>query len=155
MAPFGASRAGLMSVAADDIPDSVASRPDDDQTRNVSSEQGLTIEIKDDWPSIGVEISELCEDFTKAYLREMDGTLIEDIDIAGLSSNESFTFDDVNLEDGNKYTITMDAEGSDYTVGRLSSFDYPYTSDFVDIVADQTDSDNEPRGFVKVGNVGF
>ena len=51
MAPFGASRAGLMSVAADDIPDSAiyrypfAERSDDTLVEEIQGENGTAVEL--------------------------------------------------------------------------------------------------------------
>ena len=141
MAPFGASRAGLMSVAADDIPDSVVSRPDDTDDTGDDEDAGLFVELKTDWPGLGAEISNRTSGVTRAYLYDWDEenetrSLITDIDISDKSSGDVFAFEDVELDEGEEYLITIDAEGSEYDQGfDLDGDDYPYESEDIDIVA--------------------
>jgi hypothetical protein len=142
------------------IPDSVVSRPDDDDSFSNMDEEGMEIELKSDWPSIGARISNNTIGATRAYLRESDGTAITDIDISGLSSGDAFTFDDVNLSSGNRYWITLSAEGSSWTLGfRNGADNYPYTSDDIDITARVLDGSSTQQGNAwainDIGNVGF
>ena len=143
------------------IPDSVVSRPGDNEITDDSEEQGLEIELKSDWPSIGAEISSNTSGVTRAYLRQTDETLIEDVDISSLSAGDAFIFEDVDLKSGDKYIITVDAEGSSFTNGFTDPFEYPYTSDDVDITAryrgqnDPPIIDGQPAAINNIGNVGF
>ena len=140
------------------IPDSVVSRPEDDDTTDQTEECGLVITAKSDWSSIGARISNNTSGVTRAYLRDHTAeSLIDDVDISNLSSGDAFTFDDVNLESENDYSITVGAEGSSYDLGfRRGETDYPYTSDDVDIVgAVGTDEDPVVQGVNDIGNVGF
>ena len=147
-----------VSVGIDAIPDSVVSRPDDTESVERDEELGFVVELKDGWPSIGAEISSLTSGQTTAYLREEDGTLIESQDISSLEAGDAFTFDDVNLTDGEKYQITLDADGSDYTQGKITDRGYPYTSDDIDIISraiNGESDENDESCINNIGNVGF
>ena len=120
------------------IPKSVTSRPQDNDSFTDDIDAGFQIHLKNDWPSIGVRISNKTTGVTRAYLYEDDndgaGLLIEDIDISGKSSGDTFVFDDVDLENGEKYWIAVDAEGSDWERGYAEGEDdYPYVGDDLDI----------------------
>ena len=142
------------------IPDSVVTRPEDDDTVDRSGESGLEIETKAEWPSIGARISSNTSGVTDAYLREDDGSLIDNVDISDLSSGDAFTFDDVDLNPDTKYRITVDADGDGFTNGfRSGETDYPYESDDVHITARLFEGgEPEDQGVIAVndiGNVGF
>ena len=149
-----------------DIPDTVVSREDDDDTRERSDKYGLVIETKTDWSSIGSTISNLTDGVTRAYLHEYDdendaiGDLIEDVDVSSKSSGDSFTFDDVNLTSDETYMILLDAEGSDYTLGFFDGSNFPYTSEDLDIidrwdgVGEETDG-TDPSAVNNIGNTRF
>ena len=123
-----------VSVGIDAIPDSVVSRPDDNDDFSTDDERGLEIETKAEWPSIAARISNNTSGATRAYLRETDETLIQDVDISGKSSGDIVVFEDVNLDETATYWITHDAEGGSYTAGFSDgATDYPYTSDDIDI----------------------
>ena len=162
MAPFGASRAGLMSVAADDIPDSVVSRPNDDGARDGDEQAGMVIETQTRWTSIGARLSNNISDATRAYLKTADGsTTIDSVDVSTLSAGDAFTFDNVELAADTEFRIVADAEGSVYQQGNrpdLDSSDYPFTSPDVDIVARSFDGDrleDTAYNINDIGNVGF
>ena len=163
---MGLKEAGLrgslrsVSTGVGAIPDSVASRPNDDSTQQRDGTEGLEIEAKDNWPSIGCRISENTSGVTMAYLEETNEELIQSVDISGLSSGESFTFEDVNLLEGEKYFIRLDAEGDEYTLGFYDEpGGYPFESDAVDITGRVNDDGNvdtdRPRSINDVGNTGF
>ena len=148
------------AVARRVIPDSVASRPDDNNESEVTGKFGLQIETKEFWPSIGARISGNTSDATRAYLQNEDGsTTISDVDISNLSAGDAVAFDDADLNANDKYRIVIDGEGSSFTVGVNTDADnYPYTSDAVDIIdrvdGGSTDGGNA-LGFVEIGNVGL
>lgn len=142
------------------IPDSVVSRPEDDSDGSPGGPEGLEIEVKTDWPSIGAEISNKTSGVKTAYLDDSDGTTIETVDISNLSAGDAFTFDNVDLESGQKYIITVDANGDGYTRGfRQDATDFPYTSDDLDITATfaqgSPDDSLAARCINNIGNVGF
>ena len=143
-----------------DIPDSVVSRPEDDDSGTSTGETGLVIETKSEWPSIGARISNNTTGATTAYLRANDSTLIDSVDISGLSSGDAFTFDGVGLDADTTFRITLDADGAEYTHGvKAGETDYPYTSPDVDITGRILDG-GEPDEFAVVavndiGNTGF
>ena len=145
------------------IPDSVVSRPDDDNTSTAPNKFGLVVQMQVDASAIGSEISNLTEDVTRGYLYEIDGDslgdLIQDVDVSDKSAGDAFTFDDVNLTDGEEYGIVLDAEGDEWTIGNFDGgHEYPYTSDDLDIVARIGAGgvdDGRPNGVNNIGNVGF
>lgn len=151
----------LVDLVQPAIPDSVASRPADDASTTESAKEGLGIETKSDWPSIGARISNNTSGLTTAYLEDTDRNVIETVDVSGLSSGDAFTFDNVNLQENNEYLILGDAEGGDYTLGYVNETNYPYTSTDVDIIGTLAndslplETDNQPRVFNDIGNTGF
>ena len=146
-----------------EIPDSVVSRPDDDSTAPGRDDvQGMEIELKSDWPSIGGRISNNSSGADTARLYDSDTrSQIDSVDISGLSSGDAFTFDDVNLESGKKYIIFLD--GANWTLGfRDNESNYPYTSDDVDITGNVSESTNASvytddvvQAIDDIGNTGF
>ena len=146
----------------DGIPDSVVSRPDDDNDTSSTANGGLHIELKTNWPSIGAEISNNTTGATKAYLYDLDNDsygsseLIDETDISGLSSGDAFAFKDVNLDSGQEYVIVVDAEGSSYTRGFSGDADdYPYEEDDIDIIGEASGGDVSTavgRGVNNIGN---
>jgi hypothetical protein len=78
-----------------------------------------------------------------------------------LSGGDTFTFDNVDLQNGNKYAIYLDANGNSYEYGSLSGgWGGPYTSEFIDMTGSYDDgtfrnADGNPRMILEVGNVGF
>jgi len=148
------------------IPDSVVSREDDNSLTSKTAKHGHIINTKSEWPSIGARISKQTSGVTRAYLHNYDeandqiGSLIQDVDISSLTSNDSFTFDDVNLPANNKYMILVDAEGQSFTLGFNLASNYPYTSQDVDITArwDGTNTSSDQANVIcvnDIGNTGF
>lgn len=152
-----------VEIEVTDIPDSVASRSTNDSDNNsvsTTGDNGLVIETKSEWPSIGARISSNTSGATTARLEDnADGTLIASVDISGLASGDAFTFDNVDLIANKKYNILLNAEGSDYTNGYFDgTASYPYTSDDLDITAriyKGTEDTINPINISEVGNVGF
>ena len=147
-------------------PDSVVSRPtDDNTTTNETRRAGLVVETKTEWPSIGSRISANTSGATRAYLYRDDDpsddteiTLIADVDISGLNSGDAFTFDDVNLPSGNQYWITLDAEADIYDRGWGPQTSYPITTDDIDIVGrvlDGNRTNDVPTAVNDIGDVGL
>ena len=119
----------------DAIPDSVASRPQDDTSTVVDDdlERGLEILVKSDIAAIAARISTMTADVTRAYLRDSTGSLLDSVDVSGSGGGDTFSFN-ADLTADSNYRITLDAEGSDYTAGFANDeTDYPYTSSDVDI----------------------
>ena len=162
MAPFGASRAGLMSVAEDDIPDSVVSRdPDNETDDSQTGQRGLVFEVASDrWGAFGAELSSNTSEVTRAYIyQKSDGQLLADTDISDLSSGDTFTLD-VDLDSNTEYNFVLDAEGAEYNQGADLSPDFPYSSNDGEITlktgaVDATDDVDIAYLMIKVGNVGF
>lgn len=140
------------------IPDSVVSRDDDDNTLSNSDEFGFAISPTSYWPDIGARISSNTSGLTKAYLRDNNGNGIQSVDISNLSAGDTFTFEGVNLQSGSDYRIVADAEGSSYTVGYFSgTASYPYTSNDVDIikrVRNGSVNESNPANINDIGNPG-
>ena len=149
---------GRVFFEGDAIPDSVVSRPEDTAKGTDNAERGKQIELKSDWPSIGARISSKTSGATRAYLRDNDFNLIDDVDISALSAGDTFTFDGVDLQSGQKYLISLDAEGADWENGDFSDADFPYTSEDVDITGRVVDSNIDQerlQAINDIGNVGF
>jgi len=150
----------VVFTAVPDIPDSIVSRTDDDSTvTGTTQEFGLEISLKTDYPSIGARISTNTSGATRAYLVDSNNSEIQTVDISSLSSNDAFTFDNVNLTSGNNFGIYLDAEGSTYDFGFADESNYPYTGTDIDIVGAYGKGDfsggQQPRAVNDIGNVGF
>ena len=162
--PLGASRAGLMSVAADDIPDTVVSRPDDDSSNTTDLQNGVRIESDVVWEDeIGLRISANTDNATRAYVfRVSDGELIGESDISDLSAGDAFavSLNDLIGDDDEEYNCVLDAEGNDYTSGNFSDSTYPYESDdgnlrIINAARGADDTIPNAANIVEVGNVGL
>jgi len=144
--------------AGPEIPDSVVSRENDDQSFDQTVREGFEIEVKSDWQSIGARLSNLTSGLTVAYLQDSNGSNIDTVDITGLTSGDAFTFNNVNLLSGNKYRIVADAEGSTFTEGLRNVSNYPYTSNDVDITNRVFDGALDQANVAilnDIGNTGF
>ncbi len=141
------------------IPDSVVSRPDDNNSTSTDTPFGIQISVKRDWPDfIDVELSDNGSDRTRAYIyRFSDAELVVDKDISDLSSGDQFRFELSDpLDPDEEYNIIADAEGSSYTSGFYDDASFPYESDDIDIIdgaAREDEGDPNPHNFVKVGNL--
>jgi len=153
--------AGDVLFSASAIPDSVVSRPSDGSTSTGRNDvQGMEIELKSDWPSIGARISNNSSGASTARLYDSSTrSQVDSVDISGLSSGDAFAFDDVSLNSGEKYIIFLD--GSNWTLGFGSSTNYPFTSNDVDITGNVSGStgasvDAKPvQAINDIGNTGF
>ena len=135
-------------------PDSVTSRPEDNNTTTGDFQAGFEISLTSDWPSIAARISQNTSGQTTAYLREDDDTLIDSQDISALSAGDTFSFDGVNLSSGQNYFITIDAGGSDYTLGINNDVEYPFEGDDLDIVARYFDGDTDTTNVINLNDIG-
>ena len=135
MAPFGASRAGLMSTRVDAIPDSAASREQDNTSLSTSDKRGHEFELASSFSKVEFEISANASGFSTAYLYDpVAETTLVSKDVSSLSAGEVFSIE--ASYSAQKYHITLDNDGADYTAGRYDSPSYPYTSTDVDITGE-------------------
>lgn len=145
------------------IPDSVVTRPEDNRDGDVSSKDGVQIEVSQEWPQIGARISSNTSGVTQAQIFDVsDGTLMGETDISNLSSGDNFTIDlDNNLQPNGTYNFVLWAEGSNYTIGLFNDPDFPYVSndEELEIVAyadgETTSATFQVPNIDQVGNVGF
>ena len=153
--PLGASRAGLMSVAADDIPDSVVSRPDDNDTTNRSDSRGLRINPNASYEAVGVRISANTSGVSRARLYDYNASeYIETVDVSDLSSGDTFSFDS-SIYEGVDYGIELDDNGDSWTMGFADGAqDYPYTGDDIDIVGNSIDGTKDVVNAQAVNDIG-
>ena len=160
MAPFGASRAGLMSVAEDDIPDRVVNRPDDDESTTDDDPFGLKFSTTDTWAKFQGRVSSLTEpaDDEEMVIGDTDGNDISVIDISDLSSEDVATFDELNLDPGT-YAIYTRTD-SDRQRGFFDDPDYEYTSDDGKLTIDSgwdardnTTRDDVAYNILEIGNI--
>jgi hypothetical protein len=149
------------TVFGNAIPDSVASRPDDDSSGSVSADHGLAIEFAESFGEFGARISNNTTGVTTARVRDSNGNVIDSTDVSSLSSGDAFTLSG-DFQANTEYQVTVDADGSSFTVGFASGADqYPYTSADVDIVGrvvgTNTQSGNKENAHAlnDVGDVGF
>jgi len=147
------------------IPDSVVSRPDDNNSFNNASDFGLLFYTAVEWPDIGGRLSANISGATRAYVyRVSDGQLMGDADISTLSAGDAFTVGlDSSLSAGSEFTFVVDAEGSTFDQGVYNqSISLPYTSsdgnleirDNAEGVSAYGQNDNL-LNIVEIGDVGF
>lgn len=148
------------------IPDSVVSRPSDNNSYNNTngSPRGVRIQTDVDWNKIGAKLSNNVSGATRAYVyRISDGQNLGDVNISSLSAGGAFT---INLSEplvsGETYSFVVDAEGSGYTQGYYDAPSFPYTSGDGNISitngaggSDALDVATYPNCLNDVGNTGF
>jgi len=138
------------------VPNSVASRPTDEDFASSSASDGLRIETKSEWPSIGAKLSANTSNVTDAVLtRVSDGTEIDRVDVSGLSAGDAFTFDDVNLAANEKFDMELENTSGDFSNGYNSSVSFPYTTTDVDIIGRAGGGTNLAASLNDIGNTGF
>jgi len=139
------------------IPDSVASRPDDIDTGEVSEAHGMAVEFSEPFGQFGARISNNTSGVTTAYVRDPNGNVIDSTGVSSLSGGDAFTLSG-DFQANTEYQVTVDADGSSFTVGFNEDADaFPYTSSDVDIVSrviGTTTSTYNSHGINDIGNVG-
>ena len=147
----------------DGIPDSVVTRPaDDNSTSSTTVGHGFRFETAVEWPEIGGRLSDNVSGQTRVRIRRVsDSQIMGSKDISSLSANDTFTLDlDNDLVTGETYDLLIGAEGNSYTVGFVDiSDDVPITSpdENLTITSGSNDdgiSDNA-HNCDEFGNVGF
>jgi hypothetical protein len=137
------------------IPDSVTSRPDDDNTdTSGSGERGVVIKPSSDFQEVGARISSNTSGVTRAYLYEgFAVTLLDSKDISNLSTGDAFKLQG-NLTAGENYSIVVSAEGAGYTLGFASNTDNTtYSGTDIDIINGIANgSSNNTQAVNDVGN---
>ena len=163
MAPFGASRAGLMSTRVDAIPDSVVSRPEDDESASQTGLRGVKIETNVEWSAIGARISGNAAGITNAEIRrDSDDTLMGSTSFDSKGAGDTFTIElDNNLVSDERYYFELDADGDSYTQGFYrADGEFPFISDdedlsIVDGSFDGGEQSDLTNNIDQIGNVGF
>ena len=138
------------------IPDSVVSRPeDDDSATGVSNSRGLTVRPHSDFSRFAVRISNMTDSVTRARLYDYsESSYIESVDISGLTSGDVFIFDTAVIA-GQDYGVELDSEGGDYVLGFLSDdTNYPYTGEDFDIVARSQDAERSDGTVQSINDIG-
>ena len=142
----------------DAIPDSVVSRPDDNDSGSVTSDHGLAIEFAESFDKFGARISNNTSGVTTARGRDPNGDVIDSTDVSNLSSGDAFTLSG-DFRANTEYQVILNADGNSFTVGlRNDATAYPYTSTDVDIVGrvfGTTTDTNPAHALNDIGNVGF
>lgn len=154
--PIGGVRAGYLSAGKDAIPDSVNSRPNDDQNTGNTSSFGLVINPNESFEGVGARISNNTTGVTRSRLYDYSaGSYIETVDISALSSGDAFKFDST-IDEGVDYGIEVDDSGNSYTVGyRSDETAYPYSGTDIDIIARSVDaSQNSSADVIGVNDIG-
>jgi len=145
-------------------PQSVVTLANETDSRSRTGKSGVVIETKSLWPSIGATIGNITSGVTTAYLHfhtnnNTIGSLIATTSLSGLSSGDSFAFQNVNIGANDEYAILVDAGGSSYSMG-FGNQAFPQTSADVDVIggedpASSTTDTKSARGIIQVGNVGI
>ena len=151
-----------VSTGVSAIPDSVTSRPADDDSASVSRSLGLAITPNNDFDAVGFRISANTVDATRARLYDYSqSAYVATKDISGLSAGDTETFN-YGFVSGQDYGIELDNDGSTWTVGFASgdeSTEYPFTGEDIDIIARSDegvqDSSSDPVAVNDIGNTGF
>jgi len=149
--------------AGPDIPDSVVSRSDDDDTVDLTDKFGLRFNSTVEWPSIGGEISSNTANISTVYVyRVSDGILMGSADVSGITSGETFTVDNIDLSADTDYAIVADNNGSTHSMGHKNSASYPFTSTDGQLSlingargSDGTQTSTTAGVFKRIINVGF
>jgi hypothetical protein len=110
------------------IPDSVVSRPQDDDTVTQQRWKGAVVETSQEWPEIGAVISANSSGFETARIYD-DGfnTIIDEADISNLSAGDTFFFSNANLQANTTYRFVMNASER-FEQGFLRATNFVYTS---------------------------
>jgi len=145
------------------IPDTVVSRPNDNNSQNTPTKGGVRINTSQSWPSIGGKISNNMSGATRAQIfRVSDGVLMGETDISSLGDGDTFTVENVDLAANETYNFVLDAEGSSFTQGFLFADDsnFPYTSsdgnlEIVNGAEGDTGTNRATIALTKVGDIGF
>jgi len=137
------------------IPDSVTSRPDDDDSYSEGGSTGLVITPASDFSEIGFTISNNTSGATRARLYDYDLDSYEIAqDISGLSSGDAVTFE-YDFIAGQDYGLELDADGGSWTAGyRPEETSYPYTGDDIDIVNQSINGSQDTFAVRAVNDIG-
>ena len=152
-----------VSVGIDAIPDSVVSRPEDNDSGTTSDMEGLQLTLKTDYPDIGSIISNNTEGAETAYLYDTDedgvpNNELATADVSDKNSGDAFGFKNVDLKEGDVVAILLDANGSSWTRGlAFDEADFPYVGEDIDITAtipniNEAREDNFVRVINDIGN---
>ena len=151
-------RKGDGTVLWNAIPDSVVTRPDDDDSTSVSGD-GIRFESSEPYSAMGFTISANTSGQETATIvnRETD-TTIGSKDISGLSAGDSFTIE-ADIEANTTYAIIFEADGDLLTGGFIDNLDYPIVgpNGILQITSGDVGGSEDSRAHcvVSVGNVGF
>ena len=145
-----------VSVGIDVIPDSVTSRPDDDNDGTSTDSLGIVINPKSDFLAVGARISNNTEDPERARLYDYSNdSYIATADLSDKNTGDTFKFE-VEIKEGQDYGIEVDADGDTYIIGTANDADdFPYTGDDINIVGESdggTKTTNRCVGVDDVGN---
>lgn len=155
---IGTRKEATFEVEVVAIPDTVVSRPQDDTSVVRDAQRGISFVPKENFSEVGFRVSDNSSGFTTAYIYDLsDDSLLKSLDVSDLSAGDTFTIES-NYQADTEYSIALDADGSDYTVGYYEGEGYPYTSDDIDItggITNGTDDATYPYCIVEIGNVGF
>lgn len=116
-------------VDGGEIPDSVVSRPDDNNTINNSDNVGLAFSTSQQWPDFQAEISSNTSPASDETLviGDTNGTDVATKDISGAVAGDIITLSDVNLSANESYSIYIRSSNS-RDFGDYDSPSFPYNS---------------------------
>jgi len=112
------------------------SRPPDDSSFGNSKEGGNVVNPNTALQGVRSKLSQNVGGVTKAFLEEVgSSTVLTTLDISSLTSGDEFDLL-ASMSAGIDYAVYVDAEGSNYTVGKDdNSGGHPFTSADIDITS--------------------
>jgi hypothetical protein len=112
---------------------STVTRPADGRSSTSSAARGIAIKPNTDLAGVDAVISDNSSGYSRAYLADDQGNLIDEVDISGKSPGDTVRFRGT-MSSGSRYNLLMDDQGNTVTKGKEGSPNFPYTSTDVDIV---------------------
>ena len=154
------NRPGVVADLQSDIPDSVVSRPADDDSGTGSQNEGLKFSVSQDWVDFQAQISsnsETASDETAVIERASDNVQVASLDISSNGPNDVVTFNDINLSSGTSYYIYGQTSNSRVR-GFNTSPSFPYASSDGNLTVDVGYQDGSEFAsfvwrFVTIGNI--
>jgi len=133
------------------IPDSVVSRPPDDDTISGENSDGLVVSFKENFSRFAFRISNNSTDFTRVRVYDYSqSNYTFSKDISEKNSGDTVVVDK-SVSSSVKYGVELDSDGNESTLGfnLTDANDYPYEGEQIDIIAASRNGDQDADGFVR------
>jgi len=138
-----------------DIPDTLASRPDDDDTITNSTSDGLTVSFASNFGRFAFRVSNNTSGFSRARVYDFDDeSYVFNKDISDKSADDIVVVN-MDVKPNVDYGIELDNNGSEWTIGiGMDELNYPYSSDDVDIISQSRDGSQRDQDVVAINDIG-